>query len=435
MDMAILYHGTSSCFINDIVSNGLGVVKNTGKYAEIKDILSKYINSDILTDEFFDKYFQFIESGSFSKVDIRQLQAQDGLGPFGVFYNSFWGDTPYYAAPEYAKATTCWGAGEFEFGIINFLNTIEQRIDNLENQDKNSQDYKDFLNLLKNNAKSKYVNPDGTLNFYTEGNYKNDFPILLKINVPDNEIAKWDADDARTKTTIKPEQIESIAFLPPFYYDDFSSFDRFVPDLNFLSKEEFLKELKKRENKRHWNESFEIKDRRGNTKYMFLFPTKDIACVQVFVSGELHHSYFYARKEHLNKGKIAEKFYNNGKVYQCKFLNDSELIARVLFKDNKPNLCEFFYQGNIVDKKRFVIGKDGIYKLLGVHGKGLTKQQMFILEYEKQPQKISDKAKAGYIKAKKAEIKARLQNRIDTLIKDVEFDKKIKTVLNKEYNT
>ena len=63
--MATLYHGTSSRFISNIIKNGLGVLDTAGKYAEIRNILSKYIKPDILTDEFFDKYAGFIDSGSF----------------------------------------------------------------------------------------------------------------------------------------------------------------------------------------------------------------------------------------------------------------------------------------------------------------------------------------------------------------------------------
>lgn len=407
--MAILYHGTSSRFIRDIIKNGLGV-ENTGKYAEIRNILSRYINPNILTDEFFDKYAEFIGSGTFSSINLRKSQLEEGTGPFGVFENDRPGSARYHAAPEYAKATTSWGAGEFEYGIVKFLNTIQQKSDGLERTDNGSTEYKNFLNLLKNHAKPEYITPDGNLNFYTDGNYETDFPILIKIDVPDSEIAGNYADDARTKKAIKPEQVVGIAFLPPFYYDGLFDFDRLVPDLKFLSKEEFLKELNKREGKRHWNEPFEIKDKKGNTSYMFLFPTDDIACVQEFFSGELGYSYFWARKGHINKGKIAKKSYEYGKAYICEFYNNESLTARVMFKSGKPDKCIFFNEhGDFCGEDKFVVGEDGKYHLVLWHNK-LTKKQMFVLNYEKQPQKMSDKARTAYIKEKKEEIKSRLKD-------------------------
>lgn len=83
--MAVLYHGTSSLFAQDIIKNGLGIVQSDNKYDEIRYILSKYINPQILTDEFFDKYAQYISSGSYSSINIRESQREAGNGPFGVF--------------------------------------------------------------------------------------------------------------------------------------------------------------------------------------------------------------------------------------------------------------------------------------------------------------------------------------------------------------
>ena len=47
----------------------------------------------------------------------------------------------------------------------------------------------------------------------------------------------------------------------------------------------------------------------------------------------------------------------------------------------------------------------------------LNKKQMFILNYEKQPQKMSDKAKTAYIEEKKKEIKSRLKDGAGVLTK------------------
>ena len=416
--MATLYHGTSSRFISNIIKNGLGVLDTVGKYAEIRNILSKYIKPDILTDEFFDKYAGFIDSGTVSTIGLRNIQSIEGKGPFAVIEdNSIFGDTKYSVAPEYAKATTDWGAGEFEYGIVRFLNTIQQRLNYLESNDNNSPDYRKFLKLLKDNAKLKYISSDGNLNFYTDGNYETDFPILIKIEVADNEIANRYTIDARTKNVVTPEQIKGIAFLPPFYYRGTSSLDVIVPDLKFLSKEEFLRELSRREGKRHWNETFETKDKDGNTKYMFLFPTYDIACVQNFVDGDIYKSSFFDRAGHINKGKIAEKHYKHGKPCECVFYENGGITKRVIFENGKPAECIFFNeQGVFLDKDEFFIGKDGKYHL-AVWPNKLTKKQMFILNYEKQPQKMSDKAKTAYIEEKKKEIKSRLKDGAGVLTK------------------
>ena len=53
------------------------------------------------------------------------------------------------------------------------------------------------------NAKAKYINHGGNLSFYTDGNYETDFPILIKIEVSDSEIARGKADDARTRNVVK----------------------------------------------------------------------------------------------------------------------------------------------------------------------------------------------------------------------------------------
>lgn len=70
----------------------------------------------------------------------------------------------------------------------------------------------------------------------------------------------------------------------------------------------FLEELSKRQGKRHWCEPFEVLDTRSQkTSILFTFPTNDIACAQNYFNGNIDKAVFYARKEHLNKGKIAEK--------------------------------------------------------------------------------------------------------------------------------
>ena len=388
--MAVLYHGTSSLFAQDIIKNGLGIVQSDNKYDEIRYILSKYINPQILTDEFFDKYAQYISSGSYSSINIRESQREAGNGPFGVFYSNY-SETPYHAAASYAKSTTSFGAGEFEYGIIKFLNTISEKLENTKsNPNFTPPEYQKFLELLINNTRPQYITPEGKLNFYTDGNYEKDFPILLRIEIPDDQVyRKWD-DDARIKETVKPENITGIAFLPSFNYNELYPFDRYTPQLKFFSKELFLEELSKRQGKRHWCEPFEVLDTRSQkTSILFTFPTNDIACAQNYFNGNIDKAVFYARKEHLNKGKIAEKNYKNGLPYQCEFFENGELTARVLYKDRKPN------------------------KFVSFNGKKLNPKQLFILKYEKQAQNISTESLTAHIEQRKKEIRERLSKTKD----------------------
>ena len=88
-----------------------------------------------------------------------------------------------------------------------------------------------------------------------------------------------------------------------------------------------------------------------------------------------------------------------------------------MFKDGKPASCAFFNErGEFSGQDYFVTGKDGKYHLELMSNK-LNKKQMFILDYEKQPQKMSDKSRAAYIQEKKEEIKSRLKDGAGVLTK------------------
>ena len=202
--MVVVYHGTSSKFAKDIIENGLGNVDENGKYAEIRNVLSKYINSEILTDNFFKKYNTFIDLKSVSTMWFREIQAKKGNGPFCVFYDKF---NKYYAAPEYAKATTNKGAGEFESGVVEFLNSIQSKLEALNKKTDGFNKQKELLEILNKNVKTQYIKPDGTFDFYTNGNYEQDFPILIKFDVDEDNLALKYPDESRTKTVIKPDNI------------------------------------------------------------------------------------------------------------------------------------------------------------------------------------------------------------------------------------
>lgn len=445
--MTILYHGTSSRFAEEIIKNGLGVVYDDGEFSEVRSIFSKYINPKILTDDFFRKYSRFMVFGSVSSLGLRKMQALDGSGPFAVFFEDL-DEAKYWDAPVYAKRTTEYGAGEFEFGVVRFLNSIEESLENSTDSEKT-----EFLTLLKNNAKPEYVKPDGSLRFYTGGDYETDTPILLKINVPDDVVGRRMSDDARIKTVVKPENIEGVAFLPPFYFGDGA--DRFVPDLEFLPKEQFLQELKNHEkNQQQGCEFYEIKDVWSeDTKFIFSFPTDKIACVQEFISGRMHYSYFYARQGRVNQGLRARKRYEKGLPYSCAFFDKyKQEVAQVLFADGKPHSICFYENNKIVEK--FIVNeaahyfyengvlvevfcsskdKQGVHRFFengkivkeNVIEKGnpnhekplrrpkrLTKEQLFILQYEKQPQKVITKEARNSIANKLRQGICELQSRL-----------------------
>lgn len=382
--MVVLYHGTSSLFAKDIIENGLGIVHNGSEYFELKHILSKYIDSKILTDSFFQKYSKYIESDSYSTFAIRQGQKSYGYGVFAVAYNDR-SIEHYHAAPEYAKTTTKFGGGEFEAGIVRFLNDIPKKLEKIKKGDNVANlEYKDFLELLINNALPKYKDASGNLYFHTEGNYEIDFPILIRFEVPEDKISGKFLDDLRVKYVIKPESITGIAFLPPFDYEGVFM-NRYTNDLKFFTKDQFLKELEKRKTKRHWCEQFEVVDEKsGKTKFLFSFPTNDLACVQEYECGELERAVFYERIGHVNKGKIAEKEYKNGLPYVCDFFEKNELIGRALYKNGKLD------------------------EVITFKGKKHIKNQNIVIEYERRPQNLSCEYENSRIQLKKKEIRERL---------------------------
>lgn len=401
--MTTLYHGTSSRFVRDILEKGLGALSGEGKYAEIRTIMSKYVEPSVLTDEFFDKYSQFIASKSFSKVDIRESQAKDGNGPFGVFYDVC-NETHYRAAPSYAKSTTSWGGGEFEYGVVEFLNTVSSQLDNASERKHNSPEYKEFLELIKNNAKPEFVDNDGKLKFSTAGNYQDDFPIMLKMEVPAEEVVRKIADDARIRGVVKPEWIKGIAFVPPFYVHN--EIDRLTPELKFMEPKEFLEELGRREGKRHWLEPFEVKEvnldafleihktgklkdmniedvakcfeKDTNTKVMISFPKEDIACIEEFRKGKHDKTSFYSRKEHINEGKIAEMYYEDGVLSKGVFFEGGKPVGAVIYDEGKA----YVYTAN---------------------KSPLTEKQKFMLEYKN----MSDLEIKAHIQKRKEELKKR----------------------------
>lgn len=425
--MVVLYHGTSSRFIEDILKNGLGHVENTGKWSEVRQILSKYIiNPEILTDEFFEKYWKFISFGS----GFREEQAKDGDGPFGVVYNEI-GPDKYFSAPVYAKFATNHGVGEFEESIIHYLNTIDHG--GIWYIGASSEDLHlsyECTAILKENIKPKYIDSDGNLYVYKDDSYKTDLPILLRFEVPDEDIVIKEDRELRVKNAVKPEQITGIVFLPPFRFDtdwhlsddnEDRRFDKFIPDQKFLSKEEFFKELKKRQKQQSELNAFDVKDNDGNLLFMFSFPTENIACAQKYKNGQISCAYFYARDGHLNNGLIARKVYENGQPIRCDFFNPRNCYgtARVLYQNGKPNTCQFVYPNGYWDKvlEELPIKKaNSVLRIFSKSGNRLTSEQLLILEYEKKSTPEKKRSFAKYIDQARKQMQTKMKSGAKTAL-------------------
>lgn len=419
--MVVLYHGTSSRFIEDILQNGLGHVENTGKWSEVRQILSKYlINPEILTDEFFEKYWKFISFGA----DFREDQAKDGDGPFGVVYNEN-GSDKYFSAPAYAKSAAKRGVGEFEDSIIRYLNTIDHG--GIWYIGASSEDlYRSYEveKILKENIKPKYIGSDGELYVYKDDNGTNDLPILIRFEVPDSDIVIKEDRELRVKNAVKPEQITGIAFLPPFRYnvdrylqgdEEDRRFDKYVPEITFMNKEEFFKELKKRQKRQSDLDSFDVKDNDGNMLFMFSFPTENTACVQRFENGQIQCAYFYEREGCVNNGLIARKEYENGQPVKCEFFDARSCYgtARVLYQNGKPNTCQFFYANGYWDKivEELPIKKaNSVLRIFSKSGNRLTSEQLMILEYEKQTKPQKQKTLAQYIDQAREQVQKKIKS-------------------------
>lgn len=418
--MVVLYHGTSSRFIEDILKNGLGRVENTGKWSEVRQILSKYlINPEILTDEFFEKYWKFISFGS----GFREEQAKDGDGPFGVVYNEI-GPDKYFSAPAYAKFATNRGVGQFEESIIHYLNTIDHGGiwyigALLEDLDRSYEVQK----ILKENINPKYIDSDGKLYVYKDDDYKQDLPILLRFEVPDEDIVIKEDRELRVKNAVKPEQITGIAFLPPFRYnpdrvtqgEENRNFDKFVPDQTFLSKEKFLNELKKRQKQQSELNAFDVKDNDGNMLFMFSFPTENTACAQKYENGQISRAYFYERDGHLNDGLIAKKIYENGQPTKCEFFHAEYgwVLASVSYENGKPVECEFFGK----KQEKLPIKKaNSVLRIFSKSGNRLTSEQLLILEYEKQQTSAKKKSFAQYIDQARQQVQKKIKSGAKTVV-------------------
>ena len=277
MSQRTLYRGISSAEIPSILKNGIPVFKN--KYEEARAILGKYVNPQILTDEFLEENKEYI-----GWLRYRFLQFEEGAGAFCMLKEEFSDEeqnkrlaqardlmikkglnetemkdleaslkrsfkteeeVPIRDAILYAQSTTK-DRPEYERYIVSDLKTLNQSIVELEETLKTMivsgrsptirEDLEKRLacrKILLENLKPEYKDENGNVKIpKQQGNY----PVILQIrgNLP---LCFENGQEVRLKGDLKPEDITGVAFVP----------DNPKEQPIFLSKEEFLKQLQQRQ--------------------------------------------------------------------------------------------------------------------------------------------------------------------------------------------
>ena len=257
-----LYRGVSSAGIEDILKNGVHPYKT--KYDEARAVLSKYINPEILTDEFLEENQDNI-GYAYGSLGFRFRQFQNDGGVFCTrdqFSEEDWKKkgianselkrefSGVYNAVKYAKQSTQ-DFPEYESFMVYDLNSLSNE-NLIESQEKIETDYmegrlsgEEFEKQQKRiecrrkifeNIKPAYKDKNGQVHIVPEeGNY----PVVLRINGNNREFSYSNRGEVRLAGDLKPEDITGIAFAPEK-----------VDELpTFVSKEEFLKQLKQRKEK------------------------------------------------------------------------------------------------------------------------------------------------------------------------------------------
>ena len=81
----ILYHGTSTKDIEKVLEIGYPAAKGNSKYDEVIPIMSKYIRPEILTPDFFERYWDAMNQVFyFAGNPIYRIRQFDGVGR-GIF--------------------------------------------------------------------------------------------------------------------------------------------------------------------------------------------------------------------------------------------------------------------------------------------------------------------------------------------------------------
>ena len=281
MSSITLYRGVSSIGIEEILAEGIHPYKT--KYDEARAVLSKYINPEILTDEFLENNKNYIGS-SFGNLGYRFLQFN---GEGGVFctraihdsdedIRQMWllnKDNPLHKAlqidytEEYVRELSRKEEQDAVNGAISYaynsandfpeyerymvwdLNSLsEQSLLELEEQietaymaghlkGKGLQEQYDRLACRRKvlaNVKSEYRDGKGGVKIpVPHGSY----PVVLQIKGNDKTFSYQNNNEVRLVGDLKPEDIIGVAFAP-------EKMDELPV---FISKEEFLKQLRQRQ--------------------------------------------------------------------------------------------------------------------------------------------------------------------------------------------
>ncbi len=239
MEKHIIYHGTSDVFLPKILKEGFQISKSENKYDEVRREFSKYVSSEVLTDDFFDKHLDRLPSGNTNVTPgLRVSQLKRGQG---IFY----ADTP--EKPQlYANWTAQNGGGEFERCVRGTLTNIPEQITSLKNEEQRAvQDTacpafvveeirarQEMYAVLHNNIKPEFLDEQGAFQNRTHPHQKG---IVFEIEMKDSAFAG--EIDGRLNENVSLGQIKRIGY---------ANADEKAP-VSFMPVEEFLKENLKRQ--------------------------------------------------------------------------------------------------------------------------------------------------------------------------------------------
>ncbi|MBE6445956.1 MAG: hypothetical protein E7021_00910 [Alphaproteobacteria bacterium] len=268
MPNTTLYRGVSSIGIEDILENGIHPYKT--KYDEARAILSKYINPEILTDEFLEQNQDNI-GHSFGNLGFRFRQFQKDGGVFCTIMEQY-SDEEYRShdldpesqrefdkqtrlsaingAMEYAYRTAK-SFPEYEWYIVDDLNSLgNQNLLELEEQIETAYaagklngealeaQYKrlECRKKILENIKPEYKDKNNNVRIDSP---KGSYPIVLQINGNDRNFSYQNGGEVRLVGDLMPEDITGVAFAP----------EKMDELPIFVSKKEFLKQLEQRKEK------------------------------------------------------------------------------------------------------------------------------------------------------------------------------------------
>ena len=262
-----LYRGVSSEGIEKILTEGITPYET--KYDEARSVLSKYVNPDILTDDFLEENKDFIGT-EFGLLSYRFGQFTNGGGLFYTKAEHFSDEelegnefikkaierrnlTSLGNVARYARSAAT-EFPEYERYIVRYLNSLSYEELNTKGMEcktarvgvstvppiteeelqKKEKELRCYAQILTN-MKSEYVR-DGQVKISPPAN---NYPVILRVNGNNKKQIYDDNVQVRIVGALRPEEITGVAFAPE------NPSDRPV----FLTKEEFLKQLQERKEK------------------------------------------------------------------------------------------------------------------------------------------------------------------------------------------